>query len=144
MPPPSVSRRDEGNRASILCGILRGATLPRSRAVRSPIRARRCTEGWATPPPDDCTCRVKPKLKSPPPPPRRSADGLPHPCAARGAAVGLPHALPCPPVPHCRAPVPVLPPMEGGGGGTAPRRGGGGRGTTLSLTLALSLTPRHP
>ena len=43
--PPSVSRRDGRTLASILCGILRGATLPRSRAVRSPIRARRCRCG---------------------------------------------------------------------------------------------------
>ena len=39
---------------------------------------------------------------------------------------------------HCCAPVPVLP-AHGGGGGATPRRGE--RGTTLSLTLALSLTP---
>ena len=38
---------------------------------------------------------------------------------------------------HCRGPAPVLPP-HGGGGGL--RRAGGG-GTTLSPTLALSLTP---
>ena len=98
-------------------------------------------EGWSPPPPDDCTCRVKPRLKSPPPhPPCGSADGLPHPCAARGAADGLPHALPCPP-PCCIAALLCLscPPTEGGGGGAAPRRGE--RGTTLSLTLALSLTP---
>ena len=94
--------------------------------------------GWASPPPHDCTCRVKPRLKSPP---RGAANGLPHPCAARDAPDGLPHALPCPPESHCRAPAPVLPPHEGRGGGAAPCRGGGGGGTTLSPTLALSLTP---
>ena len=41
---------------------------------------------------------------------------------------------------HCRAPAPALPAHGGsGGGGAAPRRGGSR--TTLSLTLALSLTP---
>ena len=39
---------------------------------------------------------------------------------------------------HCRAPAPALP-AHGGGGGAALHRGGSG--TTLSLTLALSLTP---
>ena len=36
-PAPSVSRRNGRTWASILRGILRGATLPRSRAVRSPV-----------------------------------------------------------------------------------------------------------
>ena len=40
---------------------------------------------------------------------------------------------------HCSAPAPALPAHGGRGGGAAPRRGGSG--TTLSLTLALSLTP---
>ena len=40
--PPSVSRRDGRTWASLRRGILRGAPLPRSRAVRSPVRARRC------------------------------------------------------------------------------------------------------
>ena len=61
-------------------------------------------------------------------------------CAARGAPDGLPHALPCPPESHCRAPAPVLPPPRREGGGLR-RAGGGGGGTTLSPTLALSLTP---
>ena len=75
------------------------------------------------PPPDDCTCRVKPRLKSPP---RGSANGLPHPCAARGAADGLPHALACPP---CRIAALLClscPPTEGGGGGCAVSGGEGG------------------
>ena len=103
----------------------------------APASAGAAVGGWAPPPPDDCTCRVKPRLKSLP---RGAADGLPHPCAAGGAPDGLSHALPCPPVSHCRAPVPVLP-AHGGRGGGGLRRAGGGNGTTLSLTLALSLTP---
>ena len=91
------------------------------------------------PPPDDCTCRVKPRLKSPPT--RGAAEVLPHPCAARGAPDGLPHALPCPPVSHCRAPLPALPAEGGRGGGGCAAPAGGGSGTTSSLSLALSLTP---
>ena len=45
--------------------------------------------GWASSPPDSCTCRVKPRLKSPPPP--RAGRH------ARGAADGLPRVLPCHP-----------------------------------------------
>ena len=44
--PPSVSQRNGRTWASILCGILRGATLPRSRAVRSPIRANPQQSTW--------------------------------------------------------------------------------------------------
>ena len=50
-PPPSVSRRDGRTWASILRGIFRGATLPRSQAVRSPVRARRCGCGGLGVPP---------------------------------------------------------------------------------------------
>ena len=32
----------------------------------TPAGAGAAVEGWAPPPPDDCTCRVKPRLKSPP------------------------------------------------------------------------------
>ena len=98
----------------------------------APAGAGAAVGGWAPPPPDDCTCRVKPKLKSPP------LARLPAPCAARGVADGLPHVLPCPPVLHCCAPVPVLPAHGGRGGGCAAP---GERGATLSLTLALPLTP---
>ena len=49
--PPSVSRRDGRTWASLLRGILRGATLPSSRAVRSPVRARRCGCGGLGAPP---------------------------------------------------------------------------------------------
>ena len=76
--------------------------------------------GWASPPPDGSTCRVKPRLKSPPAPPRRPAYGLPRPCAARGAADGLPHVLPCHPLSHCCVPVPALPAHGGKGGCAAP------------------------
>ena len=40
--PPSVLQCNGRTWAPIPRGILRGATLPRSRAVRSPVRARRC------------------------------------------------------------------------------------------------------
>ena len=33
----------------------------------TPAGAGAAVGGWAPPPPDDCTCRVKPRLKSPPP-----------------------------------------------------------------------------
>ena len=33
----------------------------------APAGAGAAVGGWASPPPDDCTCRVKPRLKSPPP-----------------------------------------------------------------------------
>ena len=33
----------------------------------APAGAGAAAGGWAPPPPDDCTCRVKPRLKSPPP-----------------------------------------------------------------------------
>ena len=72
------------------------------------MRSRPAVGGWVSPPPDGCTCRVKPRLKSPPPPPG-PACGLLHPCAARGAADGVPHVLPCHPLPHCCVPEPALP-----------------------------------
>ena len=127
--PPSVSRRDGRTWASLRRGILRGATLPRSWAVRYPVRARRCGCGGVgrPPPPDDCTCRVKPRLKSPPPPPPRGpAYGLPRPCAARGAADGLPHLLPCHPLSHCCGAVPALPAHGGEGEGGCAAPGGEG------------------
>ena len=89
----------------------------------APAGAGAAVEGWAPPP--SRRLHLPSEAQAQEPPPRGSADGLPHPCAARGAADCLPHALPCPPVSHCRAPVPVLPAHGGRGGGL---RRGGGRG----------------
>ena len=66
-----------------------------------------------------------PGSKAPPPPPG-PVDGLPCPCAARGAADGLPHVLPCPPLLHCCALVPARSAHAGRGGGGLRRAGGKG------------------
>ena len=126
-PPASVSRRDGRSWASILRGILRGATLPRSRTVRSPVRARRCgCGGLGGPPSRWLHLPSEAQAQKPPPAPRGPADGLPCPCAARGAADGLPHVLPCPPLSHRCALVPALPAHGGRGGGGCAAPGGDG------------------
>ena len=103
----------------------------------APAGAGAAVGGWAPPPPDGYTCRVKPRLKSPPPPAGRQTGGRTP--VLRGAPLTVcPTRCPAPRVALPRScACPARPRREGGG--AAPRRGG--RGTTLSLTLALSLTP---
>ena len=79
---------------------------------------------------------MKPRLKSPPPAGRQTGCRIP---ALRGEPLTVrPTRCPAPPCRTAALLRPPCPPTEGGGG-AAPRRGGSR--TTLSLTLALSLTP---
>ena len=81
--------------------------------------------GWASPPPDGCTCRVKPRLKSPPPSPAGRQTGC---CAPvlRGAPLTV--CPTCCPAPPCRIAAHLClpcPPAVGGGGGGCAALGGG-------------------
>ena len=69
-PPPAYRGATEGPRPPSYVGSSeerpcpdRGLCAPPS----APADAGAAVGGWALPPPDDCTCRVKPRLKSPPP-----------------------------------------------------------------------------
>ena len=138
-PPPAYRGATEGPRPPSYVGSSeerpcpdRGLCAPPS----APADAGAAVGGWALPPPDDCTCRVKPRLKSPPPRGGRRAAAFLR-CAGRPRRSAPRAALP----PRVALPRscarPARPRREGGG--AAPRRGGSR--TTLSLTLALSLTP---
>ena len=113
--PPSVSRRDGRTWASILRGIFQGATLPRSRAVRSPVRARRCScGGLGVPPSRWLHLPSEAQAQEPPPAGRHTACCAPVP---RGAPLTVcPTCCPATPVPHCCVPMPAVPAHGGRGG----------------------------
>ena len=89
----------------------------------APAGAGAAVGGWASPPPDDCTCRVRPRLKSPPPAGRPTGCRTP---ALQGAPLTVcPTRCPAPPSRTATLPRLCRPPHEGRGG---VRRAGGGAG----------------
>ena len=72
--PPSVSRRDGRTWAPSFVGSSEERPCPDLGPCTPPSApAGAAVGGWVPPPPDGCTCRVKPRLESPPP--GRPADG---------------------------------------------------------------------
>ena len=94
------------------------------RALSRPCPQVRLWGVGRPPPPDGCTCRVKPRLKSPPPTSRQTGCHAP---VLRGAPLTV--CPMCCPAPPCRIAVHLClpcPPTRGGGGGcTAPGGKGG-------------------
>ena len=128
--PPSVSRRDGRTWASLLRGILRGVTLPRSRAVRSIVRTHRSgCGGLGVPPSRWLHLPSEAQAQEPPPVGRHTGCRAP---VLQGAPLA---ACPtCCPATPCRIAAYLClpsPPTEGGGGAAVHR---GERWTTLSLT----------
>ena len=95
LPPPSVSQRGRRTWASVLCGILRGATVPRPRAVLSPIRARRCGCGGLGVPlsrwlhlPSEAQAHKPPPAQAQKPPPPLYDVAIPPPWARGQGCIG--------------------------------------------------------
>ena len=131
-PPPAYRGATEGPGSPSYVGSSKERPCPDlGPCAPPPAPAGAAVGGWVPPPsrwlhlPSEAQAQKPPP---PPPPPRGPAYGLPRPCAARGAADGLPHVLPCPPLSHCCAPVPALPALRGRGGGCAAPGGTGDPG----------------
>ena len=132
LPPPAYRGATEGPGPPSYVGSSKERPCPHLGLCAPPSApAGQAVGGWASP--DGCTCRVKPRLRSPPPPPTGRHTGC---CAPvlRGAPLTV--CPTCCPATPCRIAAYLClpcPPTEGGGGGGAvPHRGE--RWTTLSLT----------
>ena len=69
-PPPAYRGATEGPGPPSYVGSSEVRPCPDLGLCAPPsVPAGAAAGGWVSPPPDGCTCRVKPRLKSPPPPP---------------------------------------------------------------------------